>query len=148
MIKFKDASKRLNEEWKGVRTTAYGERLREDLKEAALDMALWASTKHGVDLVVTCITATPEEDVALKRQSTTHSGANRELDAGEGCRAVDVRAKDITPELRERIAAEANEAGHTGGEMPFCVLHGEGDGVHFHFQCARGTKLQKVERRA
>lgn len=146
MIKFKDASKRLNEEWKRIRTTAYGEFLREDLREAVLDVSLFVFAPRGLDAVVTCILSTPEEDALLQRESTTHSGANRELDAGKGGRAIDVRAKDIPLSVRNQIESECNRLWWTGDSMPFCYLHGAGDGIHFHFQCARSTKLIKQKK--
>ena len=51
------------------------------------DLALYAKSKHGIDLVVTETVTTTKQDIKLNRVSNSHNEDER--------RALDIRTKDI-----------------------------------------------------
>jgi len=53
------------------------------------DLALYAKSKHGIDLVITETVTTDEQDLNLNRVSNAHNEDER--------RALDIRTKDVNP---------------------------------------------------
>jgi len=96
------------------------------------DLAWYAKSRHGIDLVVTETITTDEEDRALNRESSAHNESER--------RAMDIRANNIDAFVVSDIVQyinnkEAYKEFHylsNSGIKRLAYLHGEGENFHIH----------------
>lgn len=107
------------------------ERLDPRVKGLLLALALWQYLKWGIRLTITCITRTPDENLAVG--GMIHS-AHVLIPNQIWARAVDIRNSDLTPEQqrerREFVLVHWNWK--TMPPMFHMIDHDAGGGQHTH----------------
>ena len=101
------------------------------------DMALWALSQN-VPFVVTDSVSTLQEDLELKRVSTSH----RE------CRAADISIRgwtdDVMKRFKEHFEKKYPDVGaiSQSGIRNLVVIHDNGNGLHIHTQLAKTFAME------